>query len=138
MDLIADRSIALYIFWLLGRRQRRADRRLAANTRLEPQARLSMMMLDFYARLRGRELAPAARYNLPLTQPQIGDYLGLSAVHVNRVLRSLREERVLNLEKNCVTILDLKRLRKLAYDEEVVNSAMSSASTAVGLSVPTS
>jgi CRP/FNR family transcriptional regulator, anaerobic regulatory protein len=138
LDLIADRSIAIYIFWLLGQRQRRADRRLAANTRLEPQARLSMMMLDFYARLRGRELVPAATYNLPLTQPQIGDYLGLSAVHVNRVLRSLREERVLNLEKNCVTILDLKRLRKLACDEEVVNSAMSSASTAVGLSVPNS
>ncbi len=138
LGLIADRSIALYVFWLLGQRQRRADRRLAANTRLEPQARLATMVLDFYARLRSRELTTALTYNLPLTQAQIGDYLGLSAVHVNRVLRSLRDEGVVNLEKNCVTILDLKRLRTLAYDEEVVNSAMTSASTAVGLSVPTS
>ena len=81
------------------------------------------MVLDFYTRLRRRRLITAATYNLPLTQTQIGDYLGLSAVHVNRVLRSLRDERVINLEKNCVTILDLERLARLTHDEEVVNSA---------------
>jgi CRP/FNR family transcriptional regulator len=117
LDMIADRSIALYIFWLIGQRQRRADRRLAANTRLEAEARLAMTILDFYTQLRRRELITTATYNLPLTQTQIGDYVGLSAVHVNRVLRSLRDERVVIMENNCVTILDLKRLRKLAYDE---------------------
>jgi CRP/FNR family transcriptional regulator len=122
LDLMADRSVALYFFWLLDQRQRRADRRLAANTRLEAQARLAMMVLDFYARLRRRRLVTASTYNLPLTQAQIADYLGLSAVHVNRVLRSLRDERVINLENNCVTILDLERLARLAHDEEVVNS----------------
>jgi CRP/FNR family transcriptional regulator len=136
LDLMADRSTALYIFWLLGQRQSRADRRLAANTRLEAQARLAMMVLDLYARLRRRRLITAPTYNLPLTQTQIGDYLGLSAVHVNRVLRSLREEGILNIEKNCVTILDLERLTRLAHDGEVVNSALTSASAAVGSSFP--
>jgi CRP-like cAMP-binding protein len=131
LDLMADRSIALYFFWLLGQRQRRADRRLAANTRLEAQARLAMMVLDFYVRLRRRKLIIAPTYNLPLTQAQIGDYLGLSAVHVNRTLKSLRDERVINLEKSCVTILDLERLVRLAYDEEVVNSALISTGVAV-------
>jgi CRP/FNR family transcriptional regulator len=117
LDLMADRSAALYIFWLLGQRQRRTNRRLAANARAEAQARVAMMLFDFYARLRARRLITAATYNLPLTQRQIGAYLGLSAVHVNRVLRSLRDERVVNLEKNCVTILDFERLRNLAHDE---------------------
>jgi CRP/FNR family transcriptional regulator len=130
LDLMADRSIALYIFWLLGQRQRRADRRLAAN-RLEAQARLAMMVLDFYTRLRRKGLITAPTYNLPLTQTQIGDHLGLSAVHVNRVLRSLRDDRVVTLEKNCVTILDVERLKRLAHEEEVVNSALTSASAAV-------
>jgi hypothetical protein len=134
LDLMADRSVALYIFWLLGQRQSRADRRLAANTRLEAQARLAMMVLDLYARLRRRRLITAPTYNLPLTQTQIGDYLGLSAVHVNRVLRSLRDEGILNIEKNCVTILDLESLTRLAHDGEVVNSALTSASAAVGSS----
>jgi CRP/FNR family transcriptional regulator, anaerobic regulatory protein len=116
LDLMADRSAVLYIVWLLGQRQRRADRRLAASARLEAQARVAMMALDFYTRLRARRLITAATYNLPLTQRQIGAYLGLSAVHVNRVLRSLRDERVVTLEKNCMTILDFERLRNLVHD----------------------
>ena len=137
LDLMADRSIALYFFWLLDQCQKRADRRLAANTGLEAQARLAMMVLDFYVRLRRRRLITASTYNLPLTQTQIADYLGLSAVHVNRVLRSLRDERVINLEKNCVTILDLERLARLAHDEEVVNLAPTWADAAVELSLAT-
>jgi CRP/FNR family transcriptional regulator, anaerobic regulatory protein len=117
LDLMADRSAALYILWLLGQRQRRANRRLAVNTCLEAQSRLAMMVLDFYTRLRFRRLITGSNYNLPLTQSQMGSYLGLSAVHVNRVLRSLRDERVVNLEKNCVTILDLERLRRLAHNQ---------------------
>jgi CRP-like cAMP-binding protein len=136
LDLMADRSTALYIFWLLGQRQSRADRRLAANTRFEAQARLAMMVLDLYARLRRRRLITAPTYNLPLTQTQIGDYLGLSAVHVNRMLRSLRDERVINLEKSCLTILDLERLARLTH-VEVVNSALTSAGAAVELSLAT-
>ena len=136
LDLMADPPIALYLFWLLDRCRRRAHRHLVANTRFDAQARLAMMVLDFYKRLRSRRLITASTYNLPLTQTQIGDYLGLSAVHVNRVLRSLRDERVVNVEKNHVTILDLERLARLAGEGEVVNSALTLASGAVELSPP--
>jgi CRP-like cAMP-binding protein len=58
---------------------------------------LSVMQLNSRIRLRG-ELALGrqelnAKFNLPLTQTQIGNYLGLTAVHVNRMLQSLRDER---------------------------------------------
>jgi CRP-like cAMP-binding protein len=131
LDLTTDRSTALYVFWLLGQRQRRADRRLAANTRLEPRARLAMMVLDFYARLRRRRLITGSTYNLPLTQSQIGDYLGLSAVHVNRLVGSLRDDDVVNLEKNYVTISDLERLTRLAHGGEVVALTPTSARAVV-------
>jgi CRP/FNR family transcriptional regulator len=137
LDLMADRSIAIYIFWLLRQRQRRADRHLIASTRFEAQARLAVMLLDFYTRLRRRKLITGSTYNLPLTQTQIGDYVGLSAVHVNRVLRSLRDEGIVNVEKNCVTIVDLERLTRLAHEGELVNSALASADAAVELSLPT-
>jgi hypothetical protein len=38
---------------------------------------------------------------------QTGQYLGLTVVHINRVLRSLRADRIVSLEKHWVTILDL-------------------------------
>ena len=79
-----------------------------------------MMVLDFYKRLSSRRLITSMLYNLPLTQNQIGSYLGLTVVHVNRVLRSLRDESVVNLEKYCVTILNLEQLTKLAQDHEIV------------------
>ena len=66
-----------------------------------------MMVLDFDTRLRRSKLIASSGYSLPLTQIHIGSYLGLTVAHVNRVLRSSREERIVNLEKHCVTILNL-------------------------------
>jgi CRP/FNR family transcriptional regulator len=120
-DLMACRLTALYIVWLLSRRQRRADRRFATLSCLDARGRLATMVLDFYTRLRRQRLITGSNYNLPLTQIQIGRYLGLTVAHVNRMLRSLRDEGIVNLEKHNVTILDLERLTRLAQNGEVVS-----------------
>jgi len=122
-DLMTCRSTALYVAWLLGRRQRRSDRFLAAVSSLDARGRLATMVLDFYARLRRQRLITGSSYNLPLTQIQIGAYLGLTVAHVNRVLRSLRDERIVQLEKHCVTILDFERLSRLTLSGGIANSA---------------
>jgi CRP-like cAMP-binding protein len=123
VDLMAYRPAALYVAWLLGQRQQRADRLLAVISCLGAPGRLAMMVLDFYNRLRRRKLITGSTYNLPLTQVQIGHYLGLTVVHINRVLRSLREAGIVNLEKHCVTILDLERLTRLAENGGTVISS---------------
>ena len=115
-ELMADRPTALFVAWLLGERQRRTDRLLAGISGLDARGRVAMMVLDFYTRLRRRKLITGSTFSLPLTQVQIGAYLGLTVVHVNRVLRSLRDERIVNLERHCVTILDLDRLTSLAQN----------------------
>ena len=117
IGLLACQHTALYITWLLGQRQRRADRQLAAVSCLDARGRLATMVLDFYTRLRRRKLITEPTYNLPLTQVQIASYVGLTVVHVNRILGLLREERVVHIEKHCVTILDLKRLMSLSQHE---------------------
>ena len=80
---------ALYVTWLLAQRQRRADRLLAAISSLDARGRLAVMFFDFYHRLRRQKLISSPMYNLPLAQSQIGAYLGLTVVHVNRVLGNL-------------------------------------------------
>jgi CRP/FNR family transcriptional regulator, anaerobic regulatory protein len=122
-DLMTCRSTALYVAWLLGRRQRRSDRLLAAVSSLDARGRLATMVLDFYARLSRQRLIAGSSYNLPLTQIQIGAYLGLTGVHVNRVMRALRDERIVELEKHCVTILDFERLTRLTLNGATANSA---------------
>jgi CRP/FNR family transcriptional regulator, anaerobic regulatory protein len=118
-DLMGCRHTALYINWLLALRQQRTDQLLMSISSLDARGRVSTMLLDIYTRLRRRKLITGSTYNLPLTQLQIGSYLGLTVVHINRVLRSLREERVAHVEKHCVSILDLHRLRVLAQRETV-------------------
>jgi CRP/FNR family transcriptional regulator, anaerobic regulatory protein len=114
ITLMTRRSTALYVTWLLGQRQRRSNRLLAAISSLDARGRIATMLLDFYTRLRRLRLITGSTYNLPLTQIQIGAYLGLTVAHVNRTLRVLRDERIVSLEKHCVTIVDLDRLTRLA------------------------
>ena len=121
-ELMSSRHIALYIAWLLGRRQRRTDRLVATISSLDARGRLATMLLDFYTRLNRQKLITGPTFALPLTQIQIGAYLGLTVAHVNRVLRSFRDERIVNLEKHCVTILDLEGLTRLAQSGPIVGS----------------
>lgn len=123
IELMADRPVALYLIWLLAQRQRRADRLIAAFSGLEARGRIALMFVDFYDRLYRRKLITGAIYNFPLTQSQIGRYLGLTVVHVNRVLRSLRNDGMATLERHCVTILDLERLTNLARNGNIPNSS---------------
>ena len=62
------------------------------------------------ARLKLVGLATKAGYACPLSQYLLADALGLSAVHINRVLRELREDGLLTFQKGRVTFDDFDGL----------------------------
>lgn len=53
-------------------------------------------------------------FDLPLTQEQLADALGLTSVHVNRTLQRLRSEGILSILHHVLTINDAERLRAAA------------------------
>jgi CRP-like cAMP-binding protein len=58
----------------------------------------------------------------PLNQYVLADALGLSAIHVNRILRQLRERGLITLKAQQVIILDLAGLEDLAgFDSGYLN-----------------
>jgi hypothetical protein len=59
-------------------------------------------------------LGTEAECKCPLTQFVLADALGFTAIHVNRVLRQLRELKLLTLSKGKAYIHDLGGLRKLS------------------------
>jgi DNA-binding transcriptional regulator LsrR (DeoR family) len=59
-------------------------------------------------------MATDTKYECPLNQYLLADALGLTAIHVNRVLRQLREQGLITLKSHHVVIEDLKGLMKLA------------------------
>jgi len=113
-DLLADRSVGMWLFALLAEARCRADRLAASIGRLDAQARICVLLLDIHDRLLRRGLINRPSFNLPLTQEQMADHLGLTLVHVNRTLRRLREERLVMLDRQVVVIQDVQRLRDIA------------------------
>jgi len=59
-------------------------------------------------------LATEVEFKCPLSQYVLADALGLTAIHINRVLRQLRERKLLTMRSGGVHIHDLNQLRKLA------------------------
>jgi CRP-like cAMP-binding protein len=112
--LMASQPIGLYIGWLLNEQQLRTDTLRAATACLDARGRVATMALEFYRRLEAQAPITNLSFNLPLTQNHIANYLGLTVVHVNRVIRCLRDDGVVNIEKHCVTLLNFKALAELA------------------------
>ena len=84
---------------------------IGRRTAIERTAHFFMEMAE---RLSLVGLATEAEFDCPLSQYVLADALGLTPIHVNRVLRQLREQNLLTLRKGNVKIHDLNGLRKLA------------------------
>ena len=113
-ELMKDPSINLKILAVLAETRWRSDRLATSIGRLDAQARICVMLLHLHERLRQRGLISRLTFNLPLTQEQMADHLGLTLVHVNRTLRRLREERVVLVDRQVIIIMDLDRLREFS------------------------
>ncbi len=76
--------------------------------------RIAHLFCELFVRMRAAGVAEQDSYALPITQVDLADTTGLTSVHVNRTLRGLRREGLIELKKGRLTILNLPGLRTLA------------------------
>ena len=76
--------------------------------------RTAHFFLELNERLRLVGLATDQEFACPLNQYDLADALGLSAIHVNRVLRQLRESNLMTLKDRKVVIQNMGKLKVLA------------------------
>jgi CRP-like cAMP-binding protein len=74
--------------------------------RANAEERLAALLLELRNRLLLLGVRAGESYALPLTQEQIADHVGLTTVHVNRVLRRFRELRMATIQRNEVFFLE--------------------------------
>jgi CRP-like cAMP-binding protein len=74
------------------------------------EERIAHLLCELLLRLRVVGLADGAEYELPITQAELADTMGLSSVHVNRVLQRLRGDGLITLKSKHLVILDVERL----------------------------
>ena len=102
---------ALFREWIVNVGQRPALNQLA-HTIVELRERLKII---------GR--VANNQFDMPLTQEQAGEAMGITAVHANRVIKQLRDEAVVDFYRGRVTILDEARLQELAdFDDRYLHN----------------
>lgn len=76
--------------------------------------RVAHLLCEFRVRLENVGLTMGESFEFRFTQAELGDLLGLSTVHVNRVLQQLRRSGLVALSRFRLTILDVTALETLA------------------------
>jgi len=102
------------ILWAASRDEAMVVEHLVSVGRRSAIERTAHFFMELAERLHLIGLATEAEFDCPLSQYVLADALGLSAIHVNRVLRQLRERELLTVQRGKVTIHDLNALRKLS------------------------
>lgn len=87
--------------------------------RLGAEGRVAHFFCELYARLEMIDLAREGRFALPATQADVAEACGITGVHVNRVLRLMRERGLVTFRAGQVCILDHARLKAMAEFDPV-------------------
>ena len=77
-------------------------------------SRMAHLFCELYVRLDLVGRANGHGYELPLTQRELAECLGLTVVHANRTLQELRRRQLIELENRQLTILDRRGLEGVA------------------------
>lgn len=115
IDDVFDKNpqLAKALFWSAVCEAAIVGEHLIDTARRSAYERVSHLLLELYVRLKSAGQSDGQSFTMPLTQELIGDALGLTAVHVNRTLRALREDRLVEISNKCVTIVDFDALSLL-------------------------
>ncbi|KAB1080591.1 Crp/Fnr family transcriptional regulator [Methylobacterium soli] len=87
--------------------------------RKSAHGRIAHLFCEMYLKLHAVGLADHHRMPWPLTQIDIGDALGLSNVHVNRVLQNLRNQKLIILDRRNLTMGDWEGLSEMGEFDPV-------------------
>jgi CRP-like cAMP-binding protein len=87
---------------------------LVAVGQMIAEEKIAGLLVEIHERLRHRQSIKGQSFHFPLTQQQIGDFLGMTLVHVNRVLKRLRDSGMVNVKDRIVVIHDMEKLTSLA------------------------
>lgn len=99
--------------WSTAREESMLAERLVSLGRRSAYEAIAHLFLELSHRLRAIGLAGTKSFELPITQTDLGDALGLTVVHVNRTLKRLRKDGLIELSDGIVRILDGDKLAEV-------------------------
>lgn len=104
-------ALGQLLFALAAQGQGLLSERVINLGRRSARQRVAHLLVELSVRLEKRAITGDA---LPLSQTLLADLLGLSAVHINRTIRRLREEGLIDLNYQTIRLLNTEALREIA------------------------
>jgi CRP/FNR family transcriptional regulator, anaerobic regulatory protein len=113
----SDSDIASRCLWQIMEEERRLHNWVVSLGQGSAEERVATLLIDFRGRLvLSGTIAPNAReFEMPLTQLQLAEFLGVTSVHVNRVLKTLRDSGIVTIRDGIVLIENLQALAERAF-----------------------
>lgn len=113
-ELMAIPSLAEKVHRIEAQARRAIERHLLAAIHLPASGLFCHFVVSLYDGLRRRNLAREGSFRVPLSRLQIATALGLSAMHLRRILAELARAKVMEFDQDCIRIGDLAALRHRA------------------------
>lgn len=107
LELMNSRTSVRRAIWLDSLLEASVFREWVVNVgRRNAKQRIAHLLCELASRLKAAGLGEGPMFDFPLTQEQIADAIGLTAVHTNRTLQALRKAGLISLTSSKLTILD--------------------------------
>jgi CRP-like cAMP-binding protein len=106
-------NIATALVWFAAREASIYAEHIIGAGRREPLPRLAHFLLELLTRLQAVGLATETTFVMPLSQEGIGDVVGLSGPHVNRMMAELKGNGLIAVDGHEITVLDRAGLQEL-------------------------
>jgi CRP-like cAMP-binding protein len=117
-DLLLSRaSIALAFWWNTLQDEGVLRERIIDEGRRDAYSRIGFLIYEIFLRMRAFGVIDGQKFEFPVTQTDLADATGLTPVHVNRMLKQLRDENLISVDGKNWEILDPAGLRRAARYE---------------------
>ncbi len=105
--------VALALLWAVSKDEAMLVEHLVSLGKRDAAMRTVHMLLELGARAEIVGLGTPEGFSCPISQSILADSLGITPIHLNRVLRQLRESKLLVFKDGLVTFIDRRKLIEL-------------------------
>jgi CRP-like cAMP-binding protein len=132
IDIVANHPrLGAALWWSALQEDAMLHERVVALGRRNAQGRIAYLLCELFWRQRAIGMVGDHAIRLPLTQADLADTLGLTPVHVNRMLQALRRKNFITLQRQRLVLRNVDELQDLAgFDEQYLH--LNGAPTEVG------